>query len=92
MWFPNIDNSSEKYINVLKSFPTRNIQSSGIYPLPMLSYSIDFPFTLLPPESELSLVKHFQTILDSRKKETGLNPWLCDEGYGQAFLIWCFKT
>jgi ubiquinone/menaquinone biosynthesis C-methylase UbiE len=86
------DNSSEKYINVLKSFPTRNIQSSGIYPLPMLSYSIDFPFTLLPPESELSLVKHFQTILDSRKKETGLNPWLCDEGYGQAFLIWCFKT
>jgi SAM-dependent methyltransferase len=86
------DSNSERYIEVLKSLPTRNIKSSGVYPLPMISYSIEFPFTLLPPESERFLVKHFQTILEERKKKTALNPWLCEEGYGQAFLVWCYKA
>jgi len=86
------DSNSERYINILKQLPARDINASGVYPLPMISYSIDFPFTLLPPESERILVKHFQEILIKRKEKNKANPWLCKEGYGQAFLIWCFKN
>lgn len=85
------DADSKRYIDVLKGLPVRDINASGVYPLPMISYSIEFPFTLLNFRSEKVLVKHFQSILDERKTKTGCNPWLCDEGYGQAFLIWCFK-
>jgi len=85
------DADSAKYIDVLKSLPVRDIKASGVYPMPMISYSIEFPFTLLAPPAEQVLVQHFQNILAQRKAEYGKNPWLCDEGYGQAFLIWCCK-
>jgi hypothetical protein len=45
----------------------------------------------LKPESEKILVRQFKAMLDERLKNTGKNPWLCEEGYGQAFLIWCYK-
>ncbi len=85
------DSDSKPYIEVLKSLSVDDINASGVYPLPMISYSTDFPFTLLNKESEHTLVKHFQSILDKRKVDTGKNPWLCEEGFGQAFLVWCFK-
>lgn len=85
------DTGSERYIDVLKDLPVCDIQASGVYPLPMISYSIEFPFTLLNDQSERIIVKHFQQILEKRRAESGENPWLCEEGYGQAFLVWCFK-
>jgi SAM-dependent methyltransferase len=85
------DDGSEKYLQVLNKEPVIDINTSGVYPLPMISYSPDFPFTLLPAESELALVDHFISVLDTRKEHTGRNPWLCEEGYGQAFVIWCYK-
>lgn len=86
------DRPSEAYIEVLEALPVDDIWASGVYPLPMISYSPEFPFTLLSPESEWALVKHFQAILDKRKLDKGVNPWLCEEGYGQAFLISCSKA
>lgn len=86
------DSNSEQYINVLKTLSVRDIKSSGVYPLPTISHSIEFPFTLLNSDSEKVLVQHFQSVLDKRKRETVKNPWLCEEGYGQAFLVWCFKA
>ena len=85
------DDNSEKYISVMKNYGLKNINSSGVYPLPMISHSIDFPFSLMPDDSEKAIVKHFNKILKTRKKQTGKHPWLCDEGFGQAFLIWGFK-
>ena len=85
------DAGSDRYIDVLRKLPTCDVNGSGVYPLPMISYSIEFPFTLLNNRCERVLVKHFQRNLEKRRAETGRNPWLCDEGYGQAFLIWCFK-
>lgn len=86
------DDSSEKYRKILSTLPVNRINSSGVYPLPMISHSIDFPFTLLNPACEHILVSRFKEVLEERYKETGKNPWLCEEGYGQAYLVWCFKN
>ncbi len=85
------DDNSNKYVSTLNKLGLTEIQVSGVYPLPMISHSIDFPFSLMPKESEREIVKHFNKILLDRKIETGKHPWLCNEGFGQAFLVWGFK-
>ena len=57
----------------------------------MISHSIDFPFTLMTDQAELYLVEHFKKILNERNKKLKSNPWLCNENYGQAFLVWGTK-
>ena len=83
------DRGSEKYIPVLEEMGLTGVSSSGTYPLPMISHSIDFPFSLMPPESELALVKHFNKILASNNKHE--HHWMCDEGEGNAFVICGYK-
>lgn len=58
--------------------------SSGIYSVPMISASPQFPFTLLSQEAEHVLVQHFHSLLGSRETEL---PWLCEEAFGNAILI-----
>ncbi len=70
----------------------KNVGASGTYPLPMISNSPDFPFTLLPPDAEKVLVRHFESVLETQRQQTGKNPWLCPEGEGQAFLVWGQKA
>lgn len=83
------DTLSPRYLKAMEAAGLQNNQAIGIYPLPMISHSIDFPFTLLPPKAESALVAHFQNELKARAKDAPLNnPWLCEEGYGQAFLVW----
>ncbi len=85
------DDNSEKYISVMNNYGLKEINSGGVYPLPMISHSIEFPFSLMPDDSEKAIVNHFNKILKTRKKQTGKHPWLCDEGFGQAFIVWGFK-
>ena len=85
------DADSVRYIEVLKKNLVREINASGVYPLPMISYSVEFPFTLLNAASEIILVEQFQEALDKRREKSKRNPWLCTEGFGQAFLIWGYK-
>jgi hypothetical protein len=41
---------------------------------------------------ELVLINYYKSILKKRKeKYPNINPWLCEEGFGQAFLIWAKK-
>jgi ubiquinone/menaquinone biosynthesis C-methylase UbiE len=83
---------SPKYLEVLKQNGLHSIGSSGIYSLPMISHSIDFPFSLMSESAEQILTDHFNGELDARRdKFDGRDPWLCEEGYGQAFLIWGTK-
>lgn len=72
------------YKRIYKELNLKKIFSSGIYSLPMISHSCDFPFTLMSKDSEKVLVKYFLKILKSYNKK---NPWLCREKYGQAILI-----
>jgi hypothetical protein len=76
----------------MKRLGLQNIGASGTYPLPMISHSTEFPFSLLPPRAEQVLVSHFMRVLDERNNNGERNPWLCEEGYGQAFLVWGFKS
>jgi SAM-dependent methyltransferase len=86
------DSLSPAYLQVMKSLGLEKIGASGIYSLPMISHSIDFPFSLLPSQAEKALVNHFNEMLEVRKKcSGGSNPWLCEEGYGQAFIVWGSK-
>jgi ubiquinone/menaquinone biosynthesis C-methylase UbiE len=85
------DFGSERYVPILQKLGLKNIQVSGVYPLPMISHSIDFPFSLMPRESEKSLVRFFKKNLEKISKTTGKHPWLCKEGFGNAFLIWGVK-
>tara|TARA_B110000093_G_C12953647_1_gene403881 strand:+ start:467 stop:1318 length:852 start_codon:yes stop_codon:yes gene_type:complete len=82
--------NSQSYLKVLKKYLS-NIKSFGVYPLPMISHSANFPFTLLDQNSELILIEEFKKILKNSNKKKYFNPWLCEEGHGQAFLIWGIK-
>lgn len=80
------DSDSTKYIKKYTEAGFEEIFSSGVYPLPMISPSIDFPFTLMNEESEKILVNNFKKVLEKRKK-ANIHPWLCEENYGQAFIV-----
>jgi ubiquinone/menaquinone biosynthesis C-methylase UbiE len=81
------DSLSPPYIEIMSRLGMKEIGHSGIYPLPMISHSIEFPFSLLPKQAEVSLVKTFKNWLKLREQDS-TDPWLCKEGYGQAFIIW----
>ena len=82
------DAGSEKYIPIMEAHGLTEIFSSGMYSVPMISHSIDFPFSLMNIDAEKAAVSHFRDILAERKnRHPNCHPWLCDEGYGQAFLI-----
>lgn len=85
------DFGSERYIPILKKLGLKNIQASGVYPLPMISHSIDFPFSLMSDTSEKALVKYFEQMMEENRKKTRKHPWLCKEGFGNAFLVWGIK-
>jgi SAM-dependent methyltransferase len=77
----------DAYTSVLRQIGLRSVTQCGLYPLPMISPSIDFPFTLNPPEVEKVIVHHFESVLRRREQETGQPGWICDASYGQAFLV-----
>lgn len=85
------NHKSSHYIDIMEKLNVRGIKTSGAYPLPMISHSIEFPFSLMPTRSEEAVVNHFEQILAERRKKSGGHPWFCEESYGQAFLVWGFK-
>lgn len=85
------DRNSEYYLPLLAENGLFEIGVSGMYPIPMISHSVQFPFTIMPTISERALLQHFQKVLKDRRMKTGRHPWLCDENQGQAFLVWGFK-
>ena len=86
------DALSPPYLRAMTAAGLVKCQADGIYPLPMISYSPAFPFTLLPPAAEKVLVGTFQGWLEDRHASTDRDPWLCPEGKGQAFLVWGRKA
>lgn len=81
------DFGSERYLAVVNALAVSEVFVSGVYPLPMISHSPEFPFSLLPKPMEGVLTRVFRMALAARGKITGRNPWLCGEEFGQAFLV-----
>lgn len=80
------DYSSEVYARSLSECGAPEVFVSGMYPLPLVSHSPQFPFSLLPGPMELALVQVFGAVVRVREATTGKNGWLCSEAMGQAFL------
>ncbi len=86
------DAMSGDYLKSMRQAGLSDLFASGIYSLPMISHSVDFPFTLLPEAAEQTLVQQFSRMLEQRKINEGISdPWLCDEHYGQAILVCGYK-
>lgn len=81
------DLGSEKYLKAMTGLHYRNVHVFGMYPIPMISHSPEFPFTLLPPAGEKVLAGVFRAVLAIRRLLTGRHGWICREETGQAFLI-----
>ena len=60
----------------------------GIFPIPSFSYSPEFPFTVMSPLIERTLVWFWSRILDLRKiLWRNRHPWMCSERWGQHVLV-----
>lgn len=81
------DFGSERYLPFINKLKIKDLKVTGLYPLPMISHSPEFPFSLLPKPLEKGLTTFYRLVLSIRKKLYGKNPWTCDEEFGQAFLI-----
>ena len=75
------------YLTMMKNKNVYDTDVIGMYPLPMVSYSPEFPFTLLPPRLERFLTYIFKLVLSYRKLVYSKNPWTCNPLFGQAFLL-----
>ena len=76
------------YKNILKKYYSiSNINSFGVYPLPMISPNRDFPFTLNNKILEILITRIFSIVLNLRFIFLRRNPWICREKNGQAFLL-----
>ncbi len=81
------DYNSCYYKKIINKTNMKNVSSYGMYPLPMISHSPEFPFSLLPKVGEYFVTKLFKIILSIRQFVFKKNPWICNEEFGQAFLI-----
>ena len=81
------DHGSEFYLPIFDALEPKEVVVSGIYSLPMISHSPEFPFSLLPGFLERILVVIFSASLKVRAVLFRRHGWLCEEKTGQALLI-----
>jgi SAM-dependent methyltransferase len=77
----------DSYVEVLRQIGAADIETTGMYPMPMISPSPEFPFTLMHPAAELALTAVYRAVLSARRSLWSKHPWTCDERIGQAFLV-----
>ncbi|MCZ7574936.1 MAG: class I SAM-dependent methyltransferase [Ardenticatenaceae bacterium] len=77
------------YLTVLQAAGVQEKGSFGMFPVPLISHSPGFPFSLMSPLLERGLVWVWQRVLAMR---IGANDqWICPECWGLAFLVWAWK-
>ena len=82
---------SRDYVDALRRMGADDIDARGMYPMPMISPSPDFPFTLMHPAAERGLTWLYRAVLHMRAALKKGHPWICSEQIGQAFLVTCRK-
>ena len=81
------DFDSTHYIKAMEGMKYTDLTVFGMYSLPMVSHSPEFPFSLLPKPLEWGLTRIFEGVLAVRRMITGRHGWICSEPMGQAFLL-----
>ncbi len=74
------------YLAIIKKVGVQDYGSFGMFPVPLVSHSPSFPFSLMPPVAERALVKLWRSLL--RLRNSSVDPWVCPEKWGLAFLVW----
>lgn len=75
------------YLKLINKSKYKKKLISGIYSMPMISHSPEFPFSLLPKYFEKILVIMFSIVIFLRNFFFKKNGWLCKEKNGNAILI-----
>jgi ubiquinone/menaquinone biosynthesis C-methylase UbiE len=79
------------YLYILDKYNIKDAQCIGMYPLPMISHSPEFPFSLMPQRAETALTILFKAILWIRGLFVKGHTWICNHDFGQAFLVYFKK-
>ncbi len=74
------------YLAILRKADVRDCGSFGMFPVPLVSHSTAFPFSLMAPSAEKRIVRIWRRLLSFRDQTT--DPWICSERWGLAFLVW----
>lgn len=80
---------AKHYLAILKRAGVQDMGSFGMFPVPLVSHSPRFPFSLMHPVMERSLVRFWKILLGLRPSSN--DPWICPEWWGLAFLVWAKK-
>ena len=81
------DCNSDHYIREMVGMDYEQLTIFGMYSMPMISHSPEFPFSLLPAPLEWMLTRVFEIVIGLRRLITGRHGWICSEPMGQAFLV-----
>lgn len=83
--------SSVDYFQILKDAGCQEYGALGMFPVPLISHSPDFPFSPMGPVLERILGIVWRMVMAVRRMLFSHDPWICDEKTGLAFLVWCKK-
>lgn len=78
---------SSAYTSVLRDLGMERIFTAGMFPVPAISHSPEFPFTLLPSPVESTLVAVWHGVIWMRSLMNRQHGWLCHESWGQHLLV-----
>jgi SAM-dependent methyltransferase len=84
------DFTAQHYLRILHDLSVSEAGSMGMFPLPLVSHSYEFPFTPMSTRRERALVAIWRVLLGLRGRFVK-EPWACAEGWGLAFLVWARK-
>lgn len=81
------DYRASDYLSVLYRLGVKEAGSFGMFPVPLISHSPEFPFTPMAPSLEQALVRLWKLLLTPHLRKSR-DPWKCPENWGLAFLLW----
>lgn len=79
--------SASQYLKILKGMNIAEAGSFGMFPVPLVSHSHRFPFSLMHHSLENNLVKLWKFLLSLNIWGVA-DPWTCPENWGLAYLVW----
>jgi 2-polyprenyl-3-methyl-5-hydroxy-6-metoxy-1,4-benzoquinol methylase len=88
---------SDDYLSIVREFGAQESGSFGMFPVPLVSHSPKFPFTLLSEKSEARIVKTWERLLklnpgkDIDSLDPAKDPWSCPEHWGLAYLVYAVR-
>jgi ubiquinone/menaquinone biosynthesis C-methylase UbiE len=91
------DYRSVDYLRIVGEFGVKNSGSFGMFPVPLISHSPTFPFTLLGDKAEARIVKAWQRLLkynigkNINSQDPARDPWTCPEWWGLAYLVYATR-